>query len=126
MICSKWLCGSAIPGDDADVLGTLGLLLTTVTSAPVGMVGFPSVVMGMLVVPAESLVTTTIWPAVFVKVACAPLPVRTAAVGCPSLPVTNCTDEEVVPAAHMAQTSTSLQLGLHSKVSIHQVRLPRW
>lgn len=48
-----------VPGDD-DVLGMLGLLLTTVTAAPVGMLGSPEVAMGIVVVPSELLVTTTI------------------------------------------------------------------
>lgn len=36
----------------------------------------------------------------FVKLACAPTPFRIAEVGEPPLPYVNCTDEEVVPAAH--------------------------
>ena len=96
-----------------DVLGTLGLLLTTVTAAPEGMVGFPVESMGMSMVPAESLVTTTIWPAVLVKVACAPLPVRMASVGSPLLPVTNCTDEEVVPAADSHKPQHPAVLHVH-------------
>lgn len=54
---------------DVDVLGMLGSLLTTVTSVPVGMVGSPLVSMGMVIVPAELLVTTMTCPAVFWKVA---------------------------------------------------------
>ena len=53
---------------DVDVLGMLGSLLTTVTSVPVGMVGSP-LSMGMVIVPAELLVTTMTCPAVFWKVA---------------------------------------------------------
>lgn len=49
----------AVPGDD-DVLGMLGLLLTTVTAAPAGMLGSPDEAMGIVVVPSELLVTTTI------------------------------------------------------------------
>ena len=46
----------------------LGLVLTTDTSLPAGMLGSPLLLMGMLTVPGELLVTTTTWPAVFWKV----------------------------------------------------------
>lgn len=77
----------------------LGSLLTTVKSSPVGVVGSPLLSMGMVTVPAELLVTTMTWPAVFWKVAWAPTPVRMADVGSPLLPVTNCTDDVVVAAS---------------------------
>ena len=77
--------------EDEEVLGILGLLLTTVTSAPLGMLGSPLLSMGMVTLPGELLVTTTTWPSLFWKVACAPAPVRMAAVGVPLLPVTNWT-----------------------------------
>ncbi len=48
-----------------EVLGMLGSLLTTVRSAPLGMVGSPLLSMGMVTVPAELLVTTITSPAVF-------------------------------------------------------------
>lgn len=59
----------AVPEEADAVLGTLGLLLTTDTSAPEGMLGSPVELMGIVIVPAELLVTTTTWPAVLVKVA---------------------------------------------------------
>lgn len=91
------------PESEEEVLGMLGSLLTTVRPEPLGTVGSPVALMGMVTVPAPLLVTTTTWPAVFWKVAWAPVPVRTAAVGCPLLPVTNWTEDEVVAAAPNAQ-----------------------
>ena len=84
----------------------LGSLLTTVKLSPLGMEGSPLLSMGIVTVPAELLVTTMTWPAVFWKVAWAPSPVRMADVGCPLLPVTNCTDDVVVAAGrHKNQVS---------------------
>ena len=51
--------------EEEEVLGMLGSLLTTVRPAPLGMLGSPLVSMGMVTVPAELLVTTMTWPAVF-------------------------------------------------------------
>ena len=85
-------CPPAVVGEeDEEVLGMLGLLLTTVRSAPLGMLGSPLLLMGMVTLPGELLVTTTTWPSLFWKVACAPTPVRMAAVGLPLLSVTNWT-----------------------------------
>ena len=60
-----------VPPDEEEVgvLGTLGLVLTTERLLPAGILGFPLLSMGMVTVPAELLVTTTTWPAVFWKVA---------------------------------------------------------
>lgn len=83
----------------------LGSLLTTVTSLPEGMLGSPPPLMGIVTVPGELLVTTTTWPAVFWKVACAPTPFKTAAVGVLLASVWNCT-EELELAAHTHQTDS--------------------
>ena len=73
---------SLSPGDEeVEVLGMLGSLLTTVRSLPLGMLGSPSDDMGTVTVPGVLLVTTTTCPSVFWKVACAPTPVKMAAVG---------------------------------------------
>lgn len=76
----------------------LGSLLTTVTSLPSGMLGWPPPLMGMVTVPGELLVTTTTCPAVFWNVACAPTPFKTAAVGVLLPSVWNCTEELEVAA----------------------------
>ena len=92
------------PGEEeVEVLGTLGSLLTTVRLVPLGMLGLPPLAMGTVTVPGELLVTTVTWPAVFWKVACAPTPVRMAAVGTLLASVTNWTEEEVVAAQAYTQ-----------------------
>ena len=89
MTSKRKACSPAVVDEeDEEVLGMLGLLLTTVRSAPL-MLGSPLLSMGMVTLPDELLVTTTTWPSVFWKVACAPTPVRMAAVGVPLLSVTN-------------------------------------
>lgn len=92
--CPKGVCFTP----EGDEVGLLGLPLV-VTAAPEGMIGFPFASMGMVVVPAVLLVTTITEPVEFWKVAWTPLPVKRAAVGCPLLPLTNCTAGKVVPAA---------------------------
>ena len=64
------------------------------------MLGSPSEDMGTVTVPGVLLVTTTTCPAVFWKVAWAPTPVKTAAVGLLLSSVWNCTEELEVAATH--------------------------